>query len=214
MKHMKHSIGILVSAFAAQVSAQTPVEVKLVEAFEEDRGWCLDVRGGPNNAGLIGGLRGETCHTYFSTVPTADQAFNMENVHENNEFRMTGSSDKCITLYEPAAGSFVSLETCDGRAAQKMTFDDAGHIIAGVMPELCLTMSDVVLPGGGGRPLHLMRDVTFEACDTAIDDRQTWALRAEWTGPQEMTAERPYAWNPNAPLGTAMGAGAPPPGGQ
>lgn len=98
---------------------------------------------------LIGGLRGETCHTYYSTVPTADQAFNMENIHENNEFRMTGSSDKCITLYEPAAGSFVSLETCDGRAAQEVTFDDEGHIIVGVMPKLCLTMSDVVLPGGG-----------------------------------------------------------------
>ncbi|MEE2983059.1 MAG: ricin-type beta-trefoil lectin domain protein [Pseudomonadota bacterium] len=198
MKYMKRSIGTLVIAFAASVSAQTSVEVKLIEAFEEDRGWCLDVRGAPHNAALIGGLRGETCHTYYSNVPTADQAFNMENIHDNNEFRMTGFSDKCITLYEPAAGSFVSLETCDGRAAQEMTFDDGGHIIAGVMPELCLTMSDVVVPGGGGRPLHLMRDVTFEACDTAIDDRQTWELRAQWTGPQEMTAERPFAANQNA----------------
>lgn len=212
MKRMKRSIGILVSAFAVQLSAQTPVEIKLIEAFEEDRGWCLDVRGGPNNAGLIGGLRGETCHSYYSTVPTADQAFNMENIHENNEFRMTASSDRCITLYEPAAGSFVSLETCDGRAAQELTFDDEGHVIVSAMPNLCLTMDDVVLPGGGGNPIHLMRDVTFEECDTAIDDRQTWELRTEWAGPQEMTAERPYARNLNAPLGTAMGA--PPPEGQ
>lgn len=199
MKYMKRLTSILAVAFAISVSAQTSVEVKLIEAFEEDRGWCLDVRGAPHNAALIGGLRGETCHTYYSNVPTADQAFNMENIHENNEFRMIGFSDKCITLYEPAAGSFVSLETCDGRAAQEMTFDDEGHIIAGLMPGLCLTMSDVVLPGGGGRPLHLMRDVTFEACDTAIDDRQTWELRAQWTGPQEKTAEPAFAANLNAP---------------
>ena len=43
-----------------------------------------------------------------------------------------------------------------------------------------------------------MRDVTFEACDSEISERQLWELRAEWNGPEETTAERPFASNPNA----------------
>ena len=191
-------MGLIATLLATQALAQTPVEVKLIAAIEENRGWCLDVRGPPGRTAPIGGLRSETCKTYTNTWPTEDQAFDKENISQNNEFRMIEYPDKCITLYEPVAGSFVSLETCDGRSAQSMTFDDAGHIISDVMPELCMTIGDRVLPGGGGRPLHIMRDVTFEKCDTKIDIRQTWELRAEWAGPQQTTAERPFTENPNA----------------
>ena len=73
------------------------------------------------------------------------------------------------------------------------------------MPELCMTMSSVVLPGGGGDPVHIMRDVSFDTCDSDNNELQLWELRAEWTGPEETTAERPYAVNPAG----AMGMGAP-----
>lgn len=190
--------GMLAITFVAQASAQTPVEIKLIAAIQEARGWCLDVRGAPGKTEPIGGLRSETCKMYSDNKPTEDQAFYMEDIQKNNQFRMVDFSDKCITLYEPAAGSFVSLETCDGRAAQAIKFHDTGHIIPEMMPELCLTISDLVMPGGGGRPLHLMRDVTFEQCDPAIDIRQTWEMRTEWTGFQETTGERPFIANPNA----------------
>ena len=63
-------------------------------------------------------------------------------------------------------------------------------------PELCLTAGSVVLPGGGGNPIHIMRDISFEACDSAINERQLWELRAEWSGPEEATAERTFPVNP------------------
>ena len=88
------------------------------------------------------------------------------------------------------------METCDGRDAQSIAMNEAGQISPVEMPELCLTAGSVVLPGGGGVPLHLMRDITFEACDNKIDERQLWELRAEWAGPEEATAERPYAARP------------------
>jgi hypothetical protein len=184
--------------FAAQLSAETPVEVKLIAAIEEDRGWCLDLRGGQNNGAPIGGLHGHTCYAYNGRGPTPDQAFVMENITEKNEFRMVEFNDKCMTLYEPREGSFISMETCDGRAAQAMTMHDDGRISPDLMPELCLTMSSIVLPGGGGRPLHIMRDVSFEACDDENSELQRWELRTEWTGPQETTAARPFATNPKA----------------
>jgi len=44
---------LVVSFFSTLVAAQTPAEVKLVEPFEEDRGWCLDLRGAQQNAAPI-----------------------------------------------------------------------------------------------------------------------------------------------------------------
>ncbi len=101
------------------------------------------------------------------------------------------------------------METCDGREAQDFMLNPAGQIIPEMMPELCLTINSVVLPGGGGNPVHIMRDVSFDACDSNINERQLWELRAEWTGPEKTTAERPYAVNPASSFGMGMGMGAP-----
>lgn len=207
MKHLIVLAGSLFMFPAITANAATPVEIKLIAPIEEDRGWCLDLRGGQNNGEPIGGLHGHTCYTYNGNGPTPDQAFVMENIEEQNEFRMVGFNDKCMTLYEPQAGSFISMETCDGRMTQDIVLNEAGRISPKMMPELCVTMGTVVVPGGGGRPLHIMRDVTFETCDSEIDARQLWELRAEWTGPEETTAERPYTSNPNAAPPPGMGAG-------
>ncbi len=182
MKHLQILAGSLFIILAITANAATPVEVKLIAPIEEDRGWCLDLRGGQNNGEPIGGLHGHTCYTSNGRGPTPDQAFVMENIEEQNDFRMVEFNDKCMTLYEPQAGAFISMETCDGRKTQQMTMNESGQIIPKMMPELCVTMGTVVVPGGGGRPLHLMRDVTFEACDSDIYERQRWELRAEWTG--------------------------------
>jgi hypothetical protein len=199
--------GVLVLA-AAFANAETPAEVKLIAAFEEDRGYCLDLRGGQNSGVPIGGLHGHTCYLSDADAPTPDQAFIVENILEKNEFRLMHFENLCMTLYEPLAGSFLSLESCDGRKAQQFIMTETGHIKSGAIPEYCLTIGRTVVPGGGGRPLHVMRDLTFEACDGAYDDRQTWELRSEWTGPDETTAERPFASNPNArPPGGGAGAG-------
>lgn len=209
MKRLQVFAGTLLVIGAMGAHAETPVEVKLIAAFEEARGWCLDLRGGQNNGEPIGGLHGHTCYTYNGNGPTPDQAFVKENIVENNEFRLVHFEDKCMTLFKPLHGSFISLETCDGRNAQQFVLDEAGHIKPAVLPELCLTIGQAVIPGGGGRPLHIMRDVTFDACDEAFSDRQTWELRAEWTGPADTTAERPYESNPNAaPPGGGPGMGA------
>jgi len=209
MKKLQLLASSLFLFIAMNVNAETPVEVKLIAPIEEDRGWCLDLRGRLNNAQPVGGLHGHTCDSYAGNGLAPDQAYDMENIQEENEFRLLAFNDTCMTLYEPNEGSFVSMETCDGRATQVLIMNEFGQIIPRITPELCLTMSTVVQPGGGGSPLHIMRDVTFEACDSDANERQLWELRAEWTGPEETTAERPYASNPNAPTpGPGPGPGA------
>ena len=129
MKQPQFLVSGLCILFAMNVNADTLVEVKLIAPIEEDRGWCLDLRGGQNVGQPIGGLHGHTCYTYNGNGPTPDQAFVMELIEENNEFRMVEFNDKCMTLYEPRDGSFISLETCDGREAQHIILTDAGQIV-------------------------------------------------------------------------------------
>lgn len=195
MKYLHILAASLFIFLAVNVHADTPVEVKLVAPIEEDRGWCLDLRGRMNNAAPIGGVHGHTCDTYSGNGPIVDQAFSMEDIMQENTFRLLAFSDKCLTMYEPGEGSFVSMEACDGRETQAIMMNESGQIIPEMLPELCLTAGAVVLPGGGGNPLHLMRDISFETCDRDIDERQLWEFRAEWNGPEEATAERPYAVN-------------------
>lgn len=206
MKRLQLLAGSLLFVFTINANAETPVEVKLIAAIEEDRGWCLDLRGRLTNAQPVGGLHGHTCDSYAGNGLAIDQAYAMEDIQDKDQFRLIGFEDKCMTLYEPQAGSFISMETCDGRETQQIDLNESGQIVPTMKPDLCLTMSSVVQPGGGGRPLHIMRDVTFEACDSDPNELQLWELRSEWTGPQETTAERPYAFNPNAPV-PGMGAG-------
>jgi len=196
MKRLQILAGGLLLFFTVGASAQTSVEVKLKAPIDEDRGWCLDLRGGQNNGAPIGGVHGHTCYTYIGKGPTKDQAFMMENIKDQNEFRMVAFNDKCMTLFEPNEGSFVSIETCDGRETQDIAMNDSGQIIPEMTPELCLTAGSVVLPGGGGNPIHIMRDISFEACYSAINERQLWEVRAEWSGPEEATAERTFPVNP------------------
>lgn len=207
MKKLHCLIGSLVALLATTANAQTPVEVKLVAALDEARGWCVDLRGGAGAGEPIGGLHGHTCYTYNGNGPTNDQAFILENIESDNEFRMVAFNDLCMTLWEPKDGSFISIETCDDRAQQNFTFNDAGQIRADVMPELCMTMHTETVPGGGGNPLHLMRDVMFANCDDAIADRQTWELRSTYEGPQEITMEPPYVSNPAGAMGIGTGMG-------
>ena len=172
MKQLQILASCVCILFAMNVNADTPVEVKLIAPIEEDRGWCLDLRGRMNNSAPVGGVHGHTCDTYSGNGPIVDQAFSMENIEEENIFRLIAFKDKCLTLYEPNEGSFVSMETCDGRDTQAIMMNESGQIIPKLTPELCLTAGSVVLPGGGGDPLHLMRDISFEACNSDINERQ------------------------------------------
>lgn len=196
IKQIQILAGLLLALVVGTTSAQTPAEVKLVAPLEEDRGWCLDLRGSRANAEPIGGVHGHTCYTYIGDGVALDQGFFVENIQEENEFRMSGFPDLCMTIYEPTPGSFVSIETCDGRETQKIALHEDGRIVPEMASDLCLTMDSLVLPGGGGNPLHIMRDLSFDTCDPDNAILQTWELRSEWTGPEQATEERTYAVNP------------------
>lgn len=186
------------------INAETSVEVKLQAYFEEDRGWCLDLRGPPQRAQPLGGIHGHTCYLYDGTV-SLDQGYVKEDILGKNIFRLAAFPDQCMTLYEPKSGSFVSMETCDGRITQEISLNENGRVSPKMAPDLCLTIGTETLPGGGGTPMHILRSATFDTCDDSIADRQKWELRAEWNGLAEAT--EPRTWEPTPRQRGAGGGG-------
>ena len=201
---LKTITAVSVLFFVSFASAQTPVEVKLKAFFEEDRGWCLDLRGPPQRAQPLGGVHGHSCYLYQGEV-SLDQGYVQEDIVEKNIFRLAAFPDQCMTIYEPKAGSFISMETCDGRITQDISLTEEGLVIPAMAPDLCMTIGTESLPGGGGTPLHILRDASFDTCDSSIAERQTWELRSEWTGLGQAT--EPRTWTPQARQAGAGGGG-------
>ena len=65
-----------------------------------------------------------------------------------------------------AVGQTWTLEMDNRRELTALGFNNKTFIpgtTTEMMPELCLTLHSVVVPGGDGNPVHLMRDVIFDA---------------------------------------------------
>jgi len=169
--------------FAAPLQAATAVEVTLAQTLDEPRGFCLDVPGPQTRAKPEQGLHTHSCYSYQGRL-AVDQAFDAAMI-ANGVFRII-AFDRCMTAPSITAGRRLTLEICDGRAAQQFTHRNTGHIVTQAAPAYCVTAgAGPSRAGGGGNPVHLIRDLTLEACDSRLDDRQRWRLRASADEPAQ-----------------------------
>ncbi len=178
-------------AFAPVLHAQTLTEVKLISPLEEARGWCVDLFAHLTGGLPIGGFQGHNCFSYMGNGVTEDQGFDLEQIEETGGIRIV-YFDRCMTLYELNAGSFVAAEPCNGGDVQQFDIQANGQILPISAPELCLTMGTDSVPGGGGDPIHLIRRLSFELCDVDSAERQRWEFRKTYEGPETPVYERPY----------------------
>ncbi len=188
----------LQNGFAQMGMAQAPVdeginriEIKLIDSLDETRGWCVDLFAHLTNALPLGGFQGHNCFLYFGRGVTEDQGFDLDRFNQTGEFQLV-YFDVCLTLYTPSAGSFVAAESCSGQDIQKFSLSGNGQISPKAAPDLCLTLGDLSVPGGGRlapvgtRPpasnedIHLIRRLTFETCDDAQTKLQRWTFRSSY----------------------------------
>lgn len=181
----------LTLALCAQTaSAVTLAEIKLINPLEETRGWCVDLFAHLTGGLPVGGFQGHNCFLYMGGGPTEDQGFDAEMFLNEGKIRLA-YFDICMTVHEPNAGSFVASEPCTGEANQQFDIKETGEIVSVSAPQLCLTLGDRVVTGGGGVPIHLIRGLSFENCDASIAERQQWELR--YTYEESVpTLPRPY----------------------
>lgn len=199
MKKVSLSIIALLSIFLFQAAHAGVVEIKLVDAQDETRGWCVDLFAHLTNAMPLGGFQGHDCFLYFGSGPQIDQGFD-EALIAKGRFRLP-HWDVCMTLQEPKHHSYVAAEPCSDEPAQKITLHEDGRITPDAAPELCLTIGSITIPGGGrlapegARPpannedIPQIRRMTFDNCsdEPAVAILQTWTTRKGEFVPEERT---------------------------
>lgn len=121
-------------------------EIKLVDAQDETRGWCVDLFVHLTNAMPLGGFQGRDCFLYFGKGLQIDQGFDEELIAEG-KFRLP-HRDVCMTLQDPGHHSYVAAESCGNDPAQKFTMHEDGRIMPDAAPEHCLTIGSITVPGG------------------------------------------------------------------
>ncbi|MGI9258661.1 MAG: hypothetical protein ACR2QQ_07490 [Gammaproteobacteria bacterium] len=199
MKSMKFSAIALLISLHAHAAVADVVEIKLADALDESRGWCVDLFAHLTNALPLGGFQGHDCFLYFGSGPQVDQGFDEEMIPEG-KFRLP-HWDICMTLQEPEHHSYVAAEPCSDDPAQNMTMHDSGRVTPDSAPDLCLTLGSITIPGGGrlapvgARPpddnadIPQIRRLTFDSCsdDPAIAVLQTWTTRKGEFVPEDRT---------------------------
>lgn len=170
-------------------------EIKLIDSLDETRGWCVDLFAHLTNAMPLGGFQGHNCFLYMGRGPTQDQGFEVRRIREEGVFELS-HFNMCMTMQEPRSGSYVGAEPCVGEPAQQFDMREDGRIVSRSAPDLCLTMGDTTVPGGGrlaavgARPpanntnIPQIRKLTFDTCSDAAESRQRWELRMAGDSPE------------------------------
>jgi len=161
----------ITSSFAA-----TNVEITLIDKLDEPRGFCLDIVGSKHKAVPARGLQAHTCYSYQGDI-AVDQGFSADSAKDG--IFLLPWFNICMTLSDARPGSPLSLKACDGGQQQQFTFTENRAIVFNTDPRLCLTVKDGAgRPGGGGKPVHLIRRLSVEPCNQDLAKFQKWRMRA------------------------------------
>ena len=153
------------------------VEIYLLDPLEDSRNFCIDIVGSKANADTQRGLQAHTCYSYQGEI-TVDQGFDKHQISEH-EFSMPGF-DVCMTFN--STSNDLALSVCNGSELQKFTFLTNGNIVVDSDPNLCVTVAqNDAREGGGGNPVHLIRELKIEECRESLSMYQSWGTRSTKT---------------------------------
>ena len=150
-------------------------EVYLLNNLNDTRGFCIDMTGYKTNADVNKALQTHSCYSYQGSV-SVDQGFDVSKI-SNGEFNLP-FFNVCMEVESAESSSGLILRGCDKNPKQQFVFEDDGKIKPVNDLSLCLTASGGYREGGGGSPVHLIRDLSLSACDTSFSSRQSWGIRS------------------------------------
>ena len=150
-------------------------EVYLLNNLNDSRGFCIDMTGFKTNADVDKPLQAHSCYSYQGSV-SVDQGFDVSKIN-NGEFNLP-FFNVCMEVENAESSSGLILRGCDKSPKQQFVFEDDGKIKPINDPGLCLTASGDYREGGGGSPVHLIRDLSLLVCDASFSTRQNWGVRS------------------------------------
>ena len=151
------------------------VEVYLLNQLDDHRGYCIDIKGYKSKAKVNQGLQAHTCYSYQGKV-AVDQGFDALKLTKNQFFLPV--FNVCMEALSIAAIAKIQLSNCRNGKFQEFELDEKGRIRLVSNLKLCLTVAQgQSKKGGGGSPVHLMRNLSLELCNDTLNFFQTWGVR-------------------------------------
>ena len=155
--------------------ANDNVEIYLLNQLDEARGFCIDIRGHKFKAKIDRGLQAHTCYSYQGKI-SPDQGFNPL-LLTRNQFILPFFK-VCMEASSLKVSANLKLAKCDSNKLQKFEWFNKNKIRLISNRKLCLTVDQgQSRKGGGGTPVHLMRNLSLELCDKSLNPYQAWGLR-------------------------------------
>ena len=149
------------------------VEIKLLNNLDDKRGFCIDIKGHKSSAKIDKGLQTHTCYSYQGKI-SVDQGLDADRLKQKELF--FPYFDVCVntTSYDNP----INLNLIECKNTQQFIFNKDNTISLKDNKNFCLTVAkEKSRKGGGGSPLHLMRNLSMQICDKKYSIYQTWGIR-------------------------------------
>ena len=151
------------------------VEIYLLNQLDDPRGFCIDIKGHKLKAKINKGLQAHTCYSYQGEI-SPDQGFNSRKLTKN-QFILT-SFNVCMEASSLTPSANLKLRKCDRNKLQNFEWSNKNKIHLIGNKKLCLTVDQgQSKKGGGGSPVHLMRNLSLELCTESLNLYQAWGVR-------------------------------------
>ena len=155
--------------------ADDSVEIYLLNQLDDPRGFCIDIKGHKLKAQINKRLQAHTCYSYQGKI-SPDQGFNSRKLTKN-QFMLT-SFNICMEASSLTPSANLMLRKCDRNKLQNFEWSHENNIQLIGNRKLCLTVDQgQSKKGGGGSPVHLMRNLSLELCTESLNPYQTWSVR-------------------------------------
>ena len=166
---------VLVLLLITPSQADDNVEVYLLNQLDDPRGFCIDVRGHKYKAQINKELQVHTCYSYQGEI-SPDQGFSSHKLTKN-QFILP-SFNVCMEASSLTPSANLRLRKCDRNKLQNFEWSNENKIYLIGNRKLCLTVDQgQSKKGGGGSPVHLMRNLSLEPCTESLNSYQTWGIR-------------------------------------
>ena len=155
--------------------ANDSVEIFLKNQLDDPRGFCIDIKGHKLKAQINKGLQAHTCYSYQGEV-SPDQGFNFLKLTKNKF--ILPSFNICMEASSLTPSAKLRLRKCEDNKLQNFEWSNDNKIRLTNNRKLCLTVDQgQSKKGGGGSPVHLMRNLSLELCSKSLNSYQVWSTR-------------------------------------
>ena len=177
MKKLTTLITILFFSFLSSPSWSKSevdlVEIKLLNNLDDKRGFCIDIKGHKFGAKISRGIQAHTCYSYQGEI-AVDQGLDANKLKQKQLF--FPYFDVCVRPASSNNPLNLSLIKCGN--TQEFVFIQDNTIRLKSNKNLCLTVAKGnSRNGGGGSPVHLIRNLSMKTCNQQNSVYKTWGIR-------------------------------------